>query len=81
MILTLQITALVSMIVITGIIIAGFIIFISFYSQIKKQNVLLSDLIDTIKEKNENTDKKEENVQPSENDECSITSNNITSIK
>lgn len=62
MILTLQITALVSMIVITGIIIAGFIIFISFYSQIKKQNVLLSDLIDTIKEKNENTDKKEENV-------------------
>ncbi|MDD6771305.1 MAG: hypothetical protein SPJ62_02170 [Inconstantimicrobium porci] len=62
MILTLQITALVSMIVITGIIIAGFIIFIRFYSQIKKQNVLLSDLIDTIKEKNENTDKKEENV-------------------
>ena len=62
MILTLQITALVSMIVITGIIIAGFIIFIRFYSQIKKQNVLLSDLIDTMKEKNENTDKKEENV-------------------
>ena len=48
--------------VLMGIIIAGFIIFIRFYSQIKKQNVLLSDLIDTIKEKNENTDKKEENV-------------------
>lgn len=81
MILALQITALVSMIVITGIVIAGFIIFISFCSQIKKQNGLLSDLIDTLKVKNDNTEKKDENIKAAESDECSITSNNITSIK
>lgn len=81
MILALQITALVSMIVITGIVIAGFVIFIGFCGQIKKQNGLLSDLVDAIKVQDAAPAKHEKNIKSSEDDECSITSANIKSIK